>query len=461
MCGSCLEVRPLLRPPKYEPSSFPSHIFVRNGVYYFRANIPTDLQHHFPTAEIKKSLKTKDSKSAKVLALSHEYQMQRAYVRLRTGMLSDNMVRQVVSEILPHRVSSSVSDAVTPKRERLPRTVSKKKQNTLLSVMIKNYVADKEVEWTSKTKMEVAGVFKLLVDMLGDIDVCSISKPLVVELRSNLLKLPPNVYKKYPGKTIKQVLAVNSETTMSIKTVNKHVARLGSLLLYCMDENIISKNPASGLKISQKKKASEERSAYSVEDVGHIIKSLPEKSSRPERYWIPLIGLYSGLRLNEICQLYVNDIKQVDDVWCFDINNAGDKRLKNTASERIIPIHPVLVELGLIKYVEELKVADVPRLWMNLKWTSVNGHSNSFSNWYQRYNREYVTDDPLKVFHSMRHLVADTLKQLDVKDSLISEILGHAHASITTSRYGKEYQPKVMLEAMMNLDYGVSIPKWK
>jgi integrase len=81
--------------------------------------------------------------------------------------------------------------------------------------------------------------------------------------------------------------------------------------------------------------------------------------------------------------------------------------------------------------------------------------------WYQRFNRQYVSNDPKKVFHSMRHTVADMMKQKGVSEAVIAEIIGHAHASITRGRYGKRYQPKVLLEAMMQLEYGIDIPEWK
>jgi integrase len=95
---------------------------------------------------------------------------------------------------------------------------------------------------------------------------------------------------------------------------------------------------------------------------------------------------------------------------------------------------------------------------MNLSFINLHGYTNSFGKWYQRFNREHVTDDPKKVFHSIRHTVANTLKQRGVSESLIAELLGHAHKSITSGRYGKRYRPKVLLEALNLLDYGIEPP---
>jgi len=354
-------------------------------------------------------------------------------------MLADDMALQVVNEIIPTRQIE----------------IKVPKVNTL-SLILKIYIEAKQAGWTEKTKMEVGSVVKLLLDILGDVEISTITRPMVLELRSTLQKLPANLYKKYPGKTIQQILSSKDVEPMSTKSVNKHVAKLGGVLRYCMDEGILVSNPAYGLKVSEKKRADEERSTYSKADIGKIIKALPRDNDTPERYWIPLIGLYSGMRLNEICQLYVSDIINFEDQWCFSINGNKDKRLKNLASERIIPIHPTLLELGLLKYVESLQVNKVPRLWMNLTWMDIHGYSNGFGKWYQRFNRRHVTKDPKKVFHSMRHLVTDTLKQAGVSESLIAELVGHSNSgSMTMGRYGKRYQPKVLLEALMKLDYGI------
>jgi uncharacterized protein DUF6538 len=59
-----------MRPLKQGRLSFAQHVFVRNSIYYYRADIPTDLNHYFQSTEIKQSLKTKDSKVAKVMTIS-------------------------------------------------------------------------------------------------------------------------------------------------------------------------------------------------------------------------------------------------------------------------------------------------------------------------------------------------------------------------------------------------------
>lgn len=424
--------------------SYPTHLIKVNSRFYYKIKVPADLSHLFPCNFIKRSLHTSHLDAAKTMLRYQEFKTHNAFALLRTGTLAADHAQQVICSLLP-----------VPKKEREP------KGKTFLVEMIRIYTAEKQSGWTDKTKMEVAGVFKMVVDLMGNADVTTITRPTLIELRSDLLKVPPNFYVKNRNGSIRDAVKESSGQGLSIKTVNKHMARIGSLLKYCQELGYITHNPATGLQLVDKQRADEERSVYTCEDIKKIVSNLPKAAEYPERYWIPLIGLYSGLRLNEICQLHIEDVIEIEGHWCFDINDVGNKRLKNGASARIIPVSPKLIEAGFIRYYESLKAGDQPRLWMNLTHIDLHGYTNSIGKWYARFNREHVTDDPKRVFHSMRHTVADSLKQAGVPEVVISEIMGHAHQSITSGRYGKRYQPKVLLEALMRLDYGVDIPEWK
>jgi hypothetical protein len=134
-----------MRPLGSRLSLYSSHIFVRNSIYFYRTDIPSDLKHYFHSTEIKQSLKTKDCKNAKALAVSLEYRVQQTFCMLRTGMLPDDLIKQVLAGILPSRQKAAV--------------VSGK----LLSEIVEQYVAEKESGWTYKTKLEVVGCLRLVV----------------------------------------------------------------------------------------------------------------------------------------------------------------------------------------------------------------------------------------------------------------------------------------------------------
>lgn len=415
------------------------HLTCYNGNYYYQAKVPVDLKHHFSRTFIKKSLRTNNLSDAKKLLVAMEYKVHKAFTALRSGMLSDEIVSQILLEIAPAR-NKIVNDG------------------NKISKVIRQYVTEKESGWTYKTKLEVVSCHKLILDILGDVEIKSINRQMVLDFRDKLMRLPANMYKIYPGKSVSELLAKADFEPMSLNSVNKHLLRLNALLSYAVKEEIIPTNPAQGLMLTDKRRDDELRKAYSADDVKRILDNLPVDPERSERYWIPLIAMYSGLRLDEICQLYVDDVLMVDNIWCFSVNDECDKKVKVESSKRIVPIHPVLLTSGFLSYVENVRIMKQPRLWMALSWRKEDGYSNGFGKWYRRFNRQYVTQDPKKVFHSFRHTVADCLKQAGVQEVIIEEILGHTHKSISTGRYGKRYQPKVLLDALMLVNYKTGMP---
>lgn len=418
------------------------HLHHRNGHFYYRIKVPLDLRHSFQSSEIKKSLKTSDPSAAKEEAIILEYKVSRTFRLIRSGLLSDHQIACIVSDLLPKRQG-------------------KKRLGIKLSAVMEAYAKEHEKKWGPKTKLENLGSYKLILDVIGDIEIRSFSKQTTVDLRDKLGKLPANMYKIYPGKTVKQILSMPDIEPMSTTSVNKHMFRLSTVLKYAVKEGHLQVNYAEKMKIHIKRRADEERKAYDICDLQKVVASLPRLADKPERFWIPLIAMHTGLRLDEICQLYVEDLKQVEGVWCISVNDEHDKKVKTLSGRRMVPVHPVLLLLGMIDHVQRMRNAGVPRLWMNLKWRKADGYSNAFGKWFQRFNREHVGNDPQKTFHSFRHTVANTLKQAGMHEVVIAEIMGHANDSMTMSRYGKRYQPKVLLDALSHLDYELQIQPWR
>lgn len=92
------------------------------------------------------------------------------------------------------------------------------------------------------------------------------------------------------------------------------------------------------------------------------------------KFWLPVIGLYSGTRVNEICQLNpFEDIRQGEGgIWYFQITEETEaaegvrKSVKTAAGKRVVPVHSKLIELGILDYVDSVKKA---------------GHKSLFPQW--------------------------------------------------------------------------------
>ena len=343
---------------------------------------------------------------------------------------------------------SSTPVIVEPEKDKEPEvTLSKVIEDHIKEAMQAN-------SWTEKSLAENESIYKVFLEIIGDRDIKTITYQDLIACRDKLVKLPSNRGKnpKLRTKSIEEILTMKKLIPMSLSTVNKYLVRISTLFKWAAKHRYISVNYAEGLTLQTKKRASEDREAYSAEDIQVILEKVENVPGKPERYWVPMIGLYSGMRLEEICQLHVADIIEQDSIACFDINDNNGKKLKTQSSRRVIPIHPKLIELGLKEYVDTLRDSGKARLWENLT-KGRDGYSHDLGKWYQRFNRKYVTENPKRVFHSFRHTLANTLKQKGVQEVVIAEIMGHAVDSMTMSRYGKVYEPKVLLEALSKLEF--------
>jgi integrase len=130
-------------------------------------------------------------------------------------------------------------------------------------------------------------------------------------------------------------------------------------------------------------------------------------------YWLPLLELYTGARIEELCSLYLEDFKVEHGVNVISINGNHDKKLKSNAAERLIPIHPELEHLGLLKHVKKLRTRKEERLFPELS-RGRDGCSQTPSRWFGKFKLRLGITSQFKVFHSFRHTVANALKQADV-----------------------------------------------
>ncbi|MGC3519543.1 site-specific integrase, partial [Pseudomonas aeruginosa] len=127
-----------------------------------------------------------------------------------------------------------------------------------------------------------------------------------------------------------------------------------------------------------------------------------------------------------------------------------DQSLKNANSRRVIPLHPSLIEQGLLQYAESVRANGADRLFPELD--AVRGKlGHAPSKWFSRYKTKLGITDPRKTFHSFRHTFIDDLRDAGVQDSLIKRMVGHEDSSVTFGIYGSRTPIKAMVEAMKHI----------
>jgi hypothetical protein len=268
-----------------------SYLWKRNQNYYYRIKVPSDLIPLFPCRIIRISLKTNDADAAKILAANVHKQVQNNFALLRSGAVDADMHGQLVNAILP----SKKRYVVVEEKEVVASGPN-------LSDMVSAYVSDRSPHWTEKTRLEFESQLKLLVDVLGDKPVADYTRVDCLGAREVLLKLPANFTKKreYKGLRIAEIAALEVADRLTTKTVNKYLVLLSSLFKWMQKSGYTVGNVATGLVLPIETAADAERKAYSLEDIARIKLNLPRESNHPEKYWLPMIAMYQGMRLDEI-----------------------------------------------------------------------------------------------------------------------------------------------------------------
>lgn len=358
----------------------------------------------------------------------------------------------------------------------LPPVQGEKNSSTFvtLSSVIKLYSTFKSAHsWVSKTRDENERILGWFAEFVGpDKNIKAVSVNDVRDFRDLLLKLTSNFSKskKFEGMSLKQIgdLA-GSEGKLSAGTTKKYFGCVRWFLAWCEDEGEIATNPAGKIKIVAKINSQDAKLPFSNEQLVRLFQS-PQFSGhrsaarrsapgdmlvRDGKFWVPLIGLFTGMRLGEIVQLLVADVRNQDDIPYFDVNKGenNEKTLKTVSSQRFIPVHPELVKLGFLDYVEAQRMKNKKgRIFSEIKPGKNGYYSHNFSKFFGRYLKQVGVKTPKTSFHSFRHNFKDGLREAGTEDSRQNALMGHSDGSVQAI-YGSGYSIKVLNDDMKKINY--------
>ncbi|MBV5337704.1 MAG: site-specific integrase, partial [Deltaproteobacteria bacterium] len=316
-----------------------------------------------------------------------------------------------------------------------------------------------------KTDGENHRVLKLFVDMVGqNKKITSINAGDMQAFQSALLKLPPNFSKvpQFKGLSVQQVLVLCKDSKpLNPTTAKKYFLNVRSFMLWCQAQGHIEGIPAPNMKMP-KPPAGKTRAPFDSKRLESLFssplftghKSESRRASpgqivtKDAKFWIPIIGLLSGMRLGEIVQLRLTDVKTEQGITYFDVSKGefdqeSDKQIKTLSSVRKIPLHPDLLTGGFLEFVaaRKNKAKDsTARLFHEIAKGSDGYYSHNFSKWFSRYLSDISVKSPLHVFHSLRHNFKDALQHAGVETSCRMQLMGHKEIG-THAGYGSNQLP--------------------
>ena len=246
----------------------------------------------------------------------------------------------------------------------------------LLSQVLPGFLdfMSKQEGWRGQTLAQNRATYDMFVQCCGDKPVTEYQRKDLAAFY-DLLRALPKLYSKsaewrgLPLAEIAERSKDKDDERLTITTVKRHFSALGRLFAYLKRRGeYLGDNPAYGFEFPDKRRTRAKRSMWGGELLTKLFASpvwtgcfSEARRSRPgkliikdEKYWLPLLGLYHGNRLEEFAQLHRADVRQEDGIWFFDINDKGNKQVKNEQSKRRVPLHPELHRLGFLGYVERI-----------------------------------------------------------------------------------------------------------
>lgn len=178
-------------------------------------------------------------------------------------------------------------------------------------------------------------------------------------------------------------------------------------------------------------------------DLVKIFSNLHTHAVKPHQFWIPLLGLYTGARISELSGLKVSSVYEKSGINAMHLSGT-----KTDASDRHIPIHPDLIKLGLLEFVEARRLKNKDQLFDISKTEG----GKLVSKWYTSYKKKIGLNDKYKVFHSFRPTLVDHLKQAGCDFEARCQYVGHdSGGGVHNKIYGRnELSLKLIQEAVVD-----------
>lgn len=334
------------------------------------------------------------------------------------------------NELAASRLSDLLRNSLRSTTD-LPVVDSQQSPGITLKQTFSEFLESKRSEWKPSGGMErdyLAVYFPLLIEICGDVETKLLSRQHIAQYTKIVRRLPSNRNKKkdYKNKTFLdfEEYRVPDEDKLSPVTLKRYLSQTSTFLKWLHLQGYVDQDLTLPLKATKIKtaRASEQKSLYTQQDLKKLFNSSQYVKGRHElasHFWVPLLGLFTGARLNEICQLEVSDISYSEELkrWLIDFNENSqtvvEKSLKRAYHTRQVPIHQVLLTLGFVDYMESMKLRKEFRLFPELAYKSdVNKFGDQLQRWFNRtYTNERncnITTDKTS-FHSLRHTVISHL----------------------------------------------------
>lgn len=262
-----------------------------------------------------------------------------------------------------------------------------------------------------------------------------------------------------------------ARSDIALGTKKRNLTRIKTLLLYGKNKHKVP-DITGPLEITTSyKKTHKSYERFAASDLEALFHSDDYKTNtfkKSSQYWLPMLGLYTGARIDEIASLQLSEITELEGVWCYymsskEANGGG----KNDFAPRWVPIHPKVLEAGFLTFWQTVKDEGHLRLFPEMGNAARDGYSKRATADFTEYRRSVsvgaLTERSTKAFHSFRSTLVSELKQRGIDGDMRRELVGHSKGKgdVHDTVYDQaEFNPGKALAALSRADFGLQHPEF-
>lgn len=348
-----------------------------------------------------------------------------------------------------------------------------------LSALLKEFEERqvKDGAWVNpRTRITMHARLEAIAELLGGHrQINTLTRNELSTLRDQLRGYPKNRHRLRATRNLPLCTLIQEAQfePINARTAKKFFELTRAVIGYAHNQGYVTENIAAGLTFTTKGAPTPRKRTYTPGQIQkllngpvHTLQTPPKWRLDDYRFWLPLLGLYTGARLSELCQLTLEDVREEQGVWVISINRSGAKQLKTDGSERLIPLHKVLLKAGFLDFFKSrlAATADDPQavLFESIRTFGILSPGHTASRWYlgsAKGRSGYLGlcglgEDQL-TFHGLRHTFINQFRRQNLDLLIGKALVGHIDRS-TTGGYGDCYPVRVLKEEIDKIDFETS-----
>ncbi|UWQ03975.1 site-specific integrase [Aliiroseovarius crassostreae] len=331
--------------------------------------------------------------------------------------------------------------------------------------------------WTQKTRNDYGAWLRDFAEAVGDRPIDQYGKSDGRKFKGILAKLPPNRKKRKEISRLSIADAAEKGAMlglppMSLENANKAMKRVDAFSKWA-EKNYFDgpgPRPLEGMAFKIQESAQDKRYSFSTAQLTQIFHSPlytgfhsprlwkdkgPLRDAAWSRFWMPLLGLFTGARETELFSITVDDVLEEDGVHFLNVivDEDQDRRVKTKAGRRRVPIHSQLIELGILDLVSDRKNEGEKHLFYDCSHKAPKIASDNFSKWFSRYLTECGAKTKKNAFHSFRHNSIGSLEANLVDERLLRVLHGHKAQGMGSIYAERQFPIKELKKAIESISY--------